>query len=111
MSDFYVRGFYRRVFGCYYVPYRLILGLQVADSDKVSMRLKMLKSGRVVISVTVVAPSNVIRFGHKGVFKDSVSVEIFDELKIMNDLSQPMLFAPSIKYRMKTNKDRVGIFA
>ena len=77
----------------------------MADSDKVSMRLRTLKSGRVVVSVTVAAPSNIVRFGHKGVFKDSVNVEIFDGLKIFNDLSQPMLFAPGIKYRMKTNKD------
>lgn len=78
------------------------------DSDKIAMRIRALKSGRVVVTVSVIAPKNAVRVGHAGVFSDSVNVEIFDDLQVANDLSRPMLLAPGIRYQLKTNKDQVS---
>lgn len=71
------------------------------------MRMHGLKSGHVTISVKVIAPENVISINHKGIFVDSVNIEIFDDLKIINYSYQPVLLALNMKYRLKTNKDKV----
>lgn len=79
---------------------------QVPDSDKISMRIQAVRSGRVLVSVKVIAPENAVPIGHRGRFTDSVSIDIFDDLEI-NYVHTPVLLAPNMNYQLKTNKDKV----
>ncbi len=71
------------------------------------MRIRALKSGRVVVNVKVNAPKTVVPSGYRGVYTDSANVEIFENLRITDYKSQPLLLASNIKYQLKTNKDKV----
>lgn len=85
------------------------LCIQVSDSDKLSMRIQGLKSGNVVVSVKVTVPRSVVPIDHVGRFTDSISINIFEDLQVVNYPTSPMLLAPEMKYQLRTNKDEVSI--
>lgn len=85
-------------------------GVKVSDSDKVSMRLKSLKKGNVVISVNVTTPRSIRNIASDGrhVFFDSITVKVFDELLVSNQDRSPVLLPPVTNYDLKTNKDKLS---
>ncbi|CAB0038110.1 unnamed protein product [Trichogramma brassicae] len=90
-------------------------GINVRYQNEVTLRARANKPGVVTLQLTASTPCNVLG-GCRGImpsFSASIKIEIFEELRLMNDeMNQPsltLIMAPNSSMKIKTNRDKQGM--
>lgn len=87
------------------------MGIQVPESDQVTMRFKALKPGRVIITLTVEVPPQISGTVRKSIFTDSLIVEIYPSLELLKPANmnfRSLILSADSEAYLRTNREGIG---